>query len=95
MGKGVGRRLSTMPFLPRGNRGQSPQQNERPRRDHGFNLGEGARSRPFPQVEAIVGYGFVFLGVVKVRNFALSSPCLLEADLVGRGITQEGIRQLL
>jgi hypothetical protein len=81
-----------MPFLPRGSRGQSPQKNKLPCRDHGFNLGEGECSRPLPQVEAIVGYGFVFSGVGKVRNFALSSPCLPEADLAGRGITQEGIR---
>ena len=84
-----------MPFLPRGGRGQSPQENELLRRDHGLNLGKGARSRPLPQVQTIVGYGFVFPGVCKVWNFALSSPCSPEADLVGRGITQEGIRQLL
>jgi hypothetical protein len=81
-----------MPFLPRGSRGQRPQENKLPRRDHGFNLGEGERSRPLPQVEAIVGYGFVFSGVGKVRIFTLPSPGLPEADLVGRGIIQEGIR---
>ncbi|RZK34640.1 MAG: hypothetical protein EOO61_13245 [Hymenobacter sp.] len=48
-GEGMARRLSTMPFLPRGNRGQSPQQNGLPRRDHGLNLGEGRVAGPSPK----------------------------------------------
>ncbi len=49
VGKGLGRRLSSMPFLPRGGRGQSPQENELPRRDHGLNLGEGCVADPSPK----------------------------------------------
>jgi hypothetical protein len=38
-----------MPFLPRGNRGQRPQQNELPRRDHGLNLGKVREAGTFPK----------------------------------------------
>jgi hypothetical protein len=38
-----------MPFLPRGGRGQRPQENELPRRDHGLNLGEGHVVGPSPK----------------------------------------------
>jgi hypothetical protein len=49
VGKEISRRLSLMPFLPRGNRGRSPQGNELPRRDHGLNLGKGRGVDPFPK----------------------------------------------
>lgn len=80
------------PFFTSGEQGAEPPGERAAPQGPRFELGEGARSRPLPQVQTIVGYGFVFIRVGKVRNFALSSPCLPEADLVGRGITQEGIR---
>jgi hypothetical protein len=75
-----------MPFLPRGSRGRSPQGNELPRRDHGLNLGKGARSRPLAQVQTIVGYGFVFLAGLSygflpyLSRAYLKRTCLVEVS---------------
>ncbi len=92
VGEGLGRRLSFMPFLPRGEQGGSaPQENELPRRDHGLNLREGRVADP-PSSSNHSELWLCFSRGGKVRIFTLSSPCLPEADLVGRGITQEGIR---
>jgi hypothetical protein len=80
-------------FFTSGEQGAEPPGERAAPQGPRFELGEGARSRPLPPVQTIVGYGFAFLGVGKVRNFALSSPRLPEADLFGRGIKQEGIRR--
>ena len=80
-------------FTSGGAGGQRPPRERAAPQGPRFELGQGARSRPLAQVQTIVGYGFVFSGGAKLRIFALSSPCLPEADLFGRGIEQEGIRR--
>ncbi len=69
-------------FFTSGEQGAEPPGERTAPQGPRFELGEGARSRPLPQVQTIVGYGFVFSGGPKLRIFALPSPCLPEADLL-------------
>ncbi len=70
VGEGSSRRLSLMPFLPRGSRGQRPQGNELPRKDHGLNMGKGRGAGPSPSSNHS-GLWYCFSGRSKLRIFAL------------------------